>query len=65
MSKIIPSEVLLEAYAQGVFPMAHDGEIQWFSPELRGLIPLDDRFHISHGLRKALKREPFEIRWNT
>ncbi|MEI6175547.1 MAG: leucyl/phenylalanyl-tRNA--protein transferase [Verrucomicrobiota bacterium] len=61
----IPPEVLLTAYSQGVFPMAHDGEIQWFSPLKRGLIPLDDRFHISHGLKRALKRNPFEIRWNT
>jgi Leu/Phe-tRNA-protein transferase len=30
MSKIIPPEILLEAYAQGVFPMAEDGEILWF-----------------------------------
>ncbi|MEY3896586.1 MAG: hypothetical protein RLZZ214_2106 [Verrucomicrobiota bacterium] len=65
MSKIIPSEILLEAYAQGVFPMAEDGEILWFSPERRGLIPLNDRFHIPHGLAKSLKRQPFEIRWNT
>lgn len=63
--KIIPPEVLLEAYAQGVFPMANEGEIQWFSPERRGLIPLDDRFHIPHGLAKSLKRKPFEIRWDT
>lgn len=45
--------------------MAHEGEIQWFSPEQRGLIPLDERFHIPHGLKKALKRKPYEIRWNT
>jgi len=45
--------------------MAEDGEILWFSPERRGLIPLDTRFHISHGLAKSLKRKPFEIRWNT
>jgi leucyl/phenylalanyl-tRNA---protein transferase len=63
--KFIPPEVLLEAYAQGVFPMAHEGEIQWFSPQKRGLIPLDDRFHIPHGLKRALKRKPFEIRWDT
>lgn len=63
--KPIPPEVLLSAYSQGVFPMAHDGEIQWFSPLKRGLIPLDNRFHISHGLKRALKRKPFEIRWNT
>ena len=65
MSKIIPPEILLEAYAQGVFPMAEDGEILWFSPERRGLIPLDDRFHIPHGLAKSLKRQLFEVRWNT
>lgn len=63
--KIIPPETLLEAYARGVFPMAEDGEILWFSPERRGLIPLDDCFHIPHGLAKLLKRKPFEIRWDT
>lgn len=62
---IIPPEVLLGAYAQGVFPMAEDGEILWFSPQRRGIIPLDDRFHIPHGLKKALRKEPFEIRVNT
>ncbi len=45
--------------------MAEAGEILWFSPERRGLIPLDARFHIPHGLRRALKRKPFEIRWNS
>ncbi len=61
----IPPEVLLNAYSRGVFPMAHDGEILWFSPEKRGLIPLDDRFHIPHGLRRTLKRRPFEVKWDT
>lgn len=65
MPKIIPPEILLEAYSRGVFPMAEDGDILWFSPERRGLIPLDDRFHIPHGLAKSLRRKPFEIRWNT
>jgi leucyl/phenylalanyl-tRNA---protein transferase len=65
VKKIIPPEILLEAYTRGVFPMAEDGEILWFSPERRGLIPLDDRFHIPHGLAKALKRKPFEVRWDT
>jgi leucyl/phenylalanyl-tRNA--protein transferase len=65
VTEIIPSQVLLEAYACGVFPMAHDGEILWFSPERRGLIPLDARFHISHGLRRALKMKPFEVRRDT
>lgn len=58
----IPSEVLLDAYAHGIFPMAHAGEIQWFSPARRGLIPLDGRFHIPHGLRRSLRRKPFEVK---
>jgi leucyl/phenylalanyl-tRNA---protein transferase len=45
--------------------MAEAGEILWFSPERRGLIPLDERFHIPHGLRRTLRRAPFEVRWNT
>lgn len=57
--------MLLAAYSRGVFPMAHDGEIHWFSPEIRGLIPLDERFHIPRGLRRALRREPFGIRIDT
>ena len=65
MSRVIPINVLLEAYSRGVFPMAEEGEILWFSPEKRGLLPLDERFHVPHGLKKALRRQPFEVRWNT
>ena len=45
--------------------MAEDGEIFWFSPTQRGVIPIDERFHIPHGLVKAMRKEPFEIRQNT
>ena len=58
MSRVIPINVLLEAYSRGVFPMAEEGEILWFSPEKRGLLPLDERFHVPHGLKKALRRQP-------
>ena len=51
---IIPPEILLDAYARGVFPMADEGEILWFCPEQRGLIPLAERFHIPRGLKRAL-----------
>jgi leucyl/phenylalanyl-tRNA--protein transferase len=61
----IPPEVLLDAYAHGVFPMADDGAIHWYSPERRGLIPLDERFHIPHGLKRVMKKKPFEIRRDT
>jgi leucyl/phenylalanyl-tRNA--protein transferase len=65
MPSVLPSNLLLDAYAQGIFPMAEDGEILWFSPTKRGLIPLDGRFHIPHGLKRTLRRNPYEIRINT
>jgi len=65
MTEEIPPHILLGAYAQGVFPMADDGEILWFSPVHRGIIPLDDRFHIPHGLRRSMKKAPFVLRLNT
>ena len=36
-------------------------EIAWFSPDPRALIPLDERFHIAHGLKRTLKKGVFEI----
>lgn len=60
----ISSRVLLGAYAEGVFPMAEEGEIYWFSPLMRGIIPLDDRFHIPHGLKRRLKKAPYEVTIN-
>lgn len=63
--KIIPPDVLLGAYARGVFPMAEEGGVVWVAPRMRGLIPLDSRFHISRGLKKALRKNPFEIRYDT
>lgn len=65
MPQVIPPEILLDAYSQGIFPMAEAGEILWYSPKRRGLIPLDERFHIPHSLAKRIKRQPFEIRWDT
>lgn len=37
------------------------GDIRWFAPDPRGLIPLDERFHIPHGLKRALRKHAFEI----
>ena len=53
---VIDPRLLLEAYAQGVFPMAmEDGEMGWFSPDPRGIIPIRE-FHVPHGLRRLLRR---------
>lgn len=62
---IIPPDLVLEAYCRGIFPMAmEDGEIGWFSPDPRAVIPLEN-FHVPHGLKKALRKNAFEIRIDT
>lgn len=62
---LIDANYLLSAYASGLFPMALDsGEIGWFAPNPRGVIPLDG-FHVPKGLRRVLKKRPFEIRVDT
>jgi leucyl/phenylalanyl-tRNA--protein transferase len=62
MKNGIPPDLLLEAYASGIFPMGMpDGEIRWFSPDPRGILPLDG-FKTPHGLRRALKNPDWEIR---
>ncbi len=59
---MIAPEVLLQGYQLGVFPMAmEDGSIEWFSPDPRGVLPLDD-FHVPHALERVLRKEVFEIR---
>jgi leucyl/phenylalanyl-tRNA---protein transferase len=62
---IIPASLLLEAYRSGIFPMAlENGEIAWFSPDPRGILPLD-AFHLPHGLRRTLKKGVFELKIDT
>ena len=60
--RIIPAALLLEAYSNGIFPMAGDGgNIEWFSPDPRGIVPLD-AFHVPHGLKRTLRKGLFEVR---
>ena len=62
---MIPSDALLNAYASGWFPMAvAPGEIRWYSPDPRGIIPLD-AFHVPARLARTLRRSRFDIRLDT
>jgi leucyl/phenylalanyl-tRNA--protein transferase len=66
MLRITP-DLLLRAYALGVFPMAesrHDPELYWIDPKQRGILPLD-RFHVPHSLRKAVRQRVYDIRVDT
>ena len=37
------------------------GDIRWFSPDPRAVIPLDERFHVPHGLKRVLKKSRFTV----
>ena len=63
--RMIPTELLISAYASGWFPMAVDrGEIRWFSPDPRGIIPLD-RFHVPARLARLVRRGTYAIEFDT
>ncbi|MFV0244304.1 MAG: leucyl/phenylalanyl-tRNA--protein transferase [Qingshengfaniella sp.] len=56
-------EILLRAYAMGVFPMAEgrdDPDLFWVDPRRRGIFPLDG-FHISRSLRRSIRRMDYEV----
>ncbi len=54
--------LLIRAYRQGIFPMAlEDGQIGWFSPDPRGVLPLDDRFHLPSRLARVIRSQAFEV----
>jgi leucyl/phenylalanyl-tRNA--protein transferase len=58
---VIEPELLVSAYASGWFPMAVEGgAIRWFSPDPRGVIPLDT-FRVPPRLARTWRRGRFEI----
>lgn len=54
MAKIIPASMMLDFYRRGLFPMAVNGELRLFSPDPRGVIPMEE-FRIPHGSRKVVR----------
>ena len=66
MFRLTP-EILLAAYAGGVFPMAEasdDPELFWVDPRRRGILPLE-AFHVPRRLRRVVRHGGFEIRCDT
>lgn len=65
--RTLTPEIVLRAYAAGIFPMA-DGrnatELYWVDPEVRGILPLD-KFHVPRRLKRTLRSNPFEVRADT
>ena len=63
----ITPQILLKAYACGLFPMAEsvdDPTMFWIEPDMRGIIPLQD-FHVSKSLARTIRRQKFEVRVNS
>jgi leucyl/phenylalanyl-tRNA--protein transferase len=60
-------DILLRAYAEGLFPMAErrdDPTLYWVSPELRGIIPLDG-FHVPRRLARTVRSHRFIVTSDT
>ena len=60
----ITPEVLLKAYACGIFPMAESADdpgLYWIEPERRGILPLDT-FHVPRRLARLVRQDRFEVR---
>ena len=60
-------ELVLRAYAAGVFPMADNAEAEdlyWVDPRKRGILPLNG-FHLSRSLKKRLMRYDYRVRIDT
>lgn len=59
----VTPDILLRAYAAGLFPMARsrdDAKVYWVDPEQRGVLPLDS-FHVPRSLRRTLRRDVFSV----
>jgi leucyl/phenylalanyl-tRNA---protein transferase len=62
---MIDPALLVRAYREGIFPMAmEDGEIGWFSPDLRGILPIEN-FHTPSRLRRVIRQGTLEVRIDT
>jgi leucyl/phenylalanyl-tRNA--protein transferase len=58
---MIPADVLVSAYASGWFPMAvESGDIRWYSPDPRGILPLDG-FHVPRRLARVVRSGTFSV----
>lgn len=60
---MIPINTLLAAYRVGAFPMAVDGQVSWYAPVHRGVLPIDT-FHVPRRLRRLIRQRRFRITIN-
>ena len=66
LQKSLTPEIILKAYAVGIFPMAEsrmNQKVFWVDPMERGILPLD-HFHVPRSLKKKVRNNPFEMRYD-
>lgn len=66
-NKIIPPEVLLDGYRNGIFPMSEsreDGSVGWYSARKRGVIPIED-FRVSSNVKRIIRQKRYTCRVDT
>lgn len=64
MQLVLTPELLIEAYKQGLFPMAYNSGspyIHWVCPEMRGQLSIPD-IHLPRRLLKTIRKNPFDVR---
>lgn len=66
-NRIIPPEILLNGYRQGIFPMSEtrdDDSVGWYSARKRGIIPIES-FRVSSNVERIIRQDRFECRVDT
>ena len=60
-------EAHVMAYRRGAFPMAHEGEIDWYVADPRGVLPMTEAegLHVPRTVAKEIRRGRFEVRYDT
>jgi leucyl/phenylalanyl-tRNA---protein transferase len=62
---VIPTELLLAAYASGWFPMAdEEGVVSWYSPDPRGIMPIES-FHVPSRLARVVRKGALQVEIDT
>jgi len=64
LSKKLTAELIIEAYANGIFPMESEREIRWYSPDPRCVIDIND-FHVSKRLARKYRKQVFSMKIDT
>ena len=66
-NKIIPPEILLKGYQNGIFPMSEsreDESVGWYSARQRGIIPIED-FKVSSNVRRIIRQGRYTCKIDT